>query len=556
MHLKVTVIRSSDDELPPGREMEFGPPGFVIGRSKHLSERPRQGGELGVRLSHDSVSRKHAEFFFDETSGIWIVRNFSQNGTLVDGVLLEPQEEAEITDDSRVTIGPFEFYAAAISWDRDSYFAPPPDARDSTSIHLPNIDDIDLDSEHDMPIDGQGPLVEPWSVQTLNPHPERYPKPESRGSGYLLDEPQSNPVSSQGGLMDVFSPSPNEPTPYHPSPIDVNPRGPGIDEAFRPDPVMPAGRSRATSVAFPGDVDFNPEVGFSDEPSFDDELGPADSWDDVPPINPTPRPGPSQAEQQIVEQKASLRPARNPPPDNSSFTDDDELPKPPRRTRAPRAAEPANEYEAAWRLFAKSAGADFDRIHGIADPKAQIALLGRAFRLMAEGLTDLLRTRALAKREHRVDMTVSNASDNNPLKLFGKEAVVQQLLGHPAPGFLTLEQSVEEGLADLIEHEAATIAGINAALHALVKKFDPDALEKSFANEAGSGFFGKVNFSVRAWARYRHFYDERARRVDDNFNALWGEEFRIAYENYVGQQEQRRHPGKRRAEFPSPRRRP
>ena len=214
-----------------------------------------------------------------------------------------------------------------------------------------------------------------------------------------------------------------------------------------------------------------------------------------------------------------------------------------------------DEFEAAWRLFAESAGADFEQIRGIPDPKAQIALLGRAFRLKVEGLADLLKSRALAKREHRVDMTVSNASDNNPLKLLGRDAVVQQLLGRPAPGFLTLEQSVEEGYADLIEHEAATVAGIDAALRALVRKFEPDALEKRFSNEAGSGFFGKVNFSVRAWERYRYFYDDRARRVDDNYNDLWGEEFRNAYEIYTAQQEQRRHPGKQQHEFPSSKRR-
>ena len=86
--------------------MEFGPPGFIIGRSKTLSVRPAVGREIGIRVPHDSVSRKHAEFLFDEASGTWVVRNFSQNGTIVDGVLLEPEDEAEISDVSQVTIGP------------------------------------------------------------------------------------------------------------------------------------------------------------------------------------------------------------------------------------------------------------------------------------------------------------------------------------------------------------------------------------------------------------------------------------------------------------------
>ena len=62
--------------------------------------------------------------------------------------------------------------------------------------------------------------------------------------------------------------------------------------------------------------------------------------------------------------------------------------------------------------------------------------LGRSFQVMAQGLAQLLATRAMIKREIGVTTTLIGGTDNNPLKHSADEhEAVLSLIRHRGPGY-------------------------------------------------------------------------------------------------------------------------
>ena len=86
------VVRDASGEM---LRLPLGPTPIVIGRSP----------EAAVQLDHQQVSRKHAEFWRDESSGQYHVRDLkSRNGTIVNGQHIA---ETTLVSTDQVAIGPF-----------------------------------------------------------------------------------------------------------------------------------------------------------------------------------------------------------------------------------------------------------------------------------------------------------------------------------------------------------------------------------------------------------------------------------------------------------------
>jgi pSer/pThr/pTyr-binding forkhead associated (FHA) protein len=88
----------------------------VIGRS--------DDADVKLRIPADSVSRRHCEFFLDDSGTVWLRDLGSTNGTLVNGKPLEPEGAVAVTPKSTVKLGTVsfrvEFESAAGAEDSDS----------------------------------------------------------------------------------------------------------------------------------------------------------------------------------------------------------------------------------------------------------------------------------------------------------------------------------------------------------------------------------------------------------------------------------------------------
>jgi len=161
----------------------------------------------------------------------------------------------------------------------------------------------------------------------------------------------------------------------------------------------------------------------------------------------------------------------------------------------------------------------------------QARLVGALLRATIGGTLGLLATRTISKRELGAGRTMPQPHENNPLKFAADvDSALAHLLGPPQRGFIPPLAAVEAAFADLRAHELAVLAGMRAALEAVLARFDPQALEARFASRGVWENLMPVNHKARLWERYGEQHAELMREVEDDFDALFGAAFLEAYE--------------------------
>ncbi len=176
------------------------------------------------------------------------------------------------------------------------------------------------------------------------------------------------------------------------------------------------------------------------------------------------------------------------------------------------------------------AGAGMERLD-VSDQELEelMRTIGATFRQMVEGMRDVLMTRSSIKSEFRIDQTMLKPKENNPLKFStsGEEAMTA-LLQKPIPGYLPAERAVKEGFEDIRAHQIAVMAGLQVALTALLKRFDPETLAKRLEKNSLLG-----SKKARYWDLFTELYGEIAREAEDDFQSLFGREFARAYTDQI-----------------------
>lgn len=195
------------------------------------------------------------------------------------------------------------------------------------------------------------------------------------------------------------------------------------------------------------------------------------------------------------------------------------------------------------RLAADAAGADglIDALYaglGLAAPDAsartpaQLQLVGALLRASVQGTLSLLAARLIAKRELGASPTQIQTRQNNPLK-FAPDAdtALAMLLAAPRRGFVPALEAVGDAFDDLRAHEVALLAGMRAALSAVLDRFDPEALEARLAADQGlwDNLMGGGR-KAKLWERYAEQHASIAREIEENFDAIFAAAFVEAYE--------------------------
>ncbi len=153
--------------------------------------------------------------------------------------------------------------------------------------------------------------------------------------------------------------------------------------------------------------------------------------------------------------------------------------------------------------------------------------IGAMFRQFVESMTSVLRSRAEFKSLFRVTVTTIKRTDNNPLKFsVTTDEALRHLLEDGQDGFKTSVEAIEEGFQDLLNHQLAMQAGIQASLQELLNQFDPAKIEAQFSE-------GMVlNKKSKCWDRFCEIYTQLAEQAVDDF---YGETFADAYDRQMKQ---------------------
>ncbi|MCJ7686009.1 MAG: type VI secretion system-associated FHA domain protein TagH, partial [Desulfobacteraceae bacterium] len=152
-------------------------------------------------------------------------------------------------------------------------------------------------------------------------------------------------------------------------------------------------------------------------------------------------------------------------------------------------------------------------------------IVGTLFREMIDGLMTILRGRAELKAQTRVVMTVIRSADNNPLKFSPSvEHTLKLLLTKNPTGFVDPVEAIHEACTDIMNHQLAMTAGIQAALGELLKRFNPQHFAKKY--EEGIVFQKKAKY----WDAYSEAYDKI---VDEAWENFFGKAYTRVYEEQM-----------------------
>ncbi|USX24010.1 type VI secretion system-associated FHA domain protein TagH [Oxalobacteraceae bacterium OTU3CINTB1] len=167
--------------------------------------------------------------------------------------------------------------------------------------------------------------------------------------------------------------------------------------------------------------------------------------------------------------------------------------------------------------------------------------VGAMLREATTGTMDVLMARALTKKESRIDMTMISVSANNPLKFFpNPDSALTQMLTNTMAGYMPPVQAIRGAYDDLKAHELAVIAGMRAALAAVLQRFDPARIESRLAAPSVMDKMLAAHRKAKLWDRLVVLYGEIAREADDDLQRLYGEKFSEAYEEQVARLRQAR----------------
>lgn len=183
--------------------------------------------------------------------------------------------------------------------------------------------------------------------------------------------------------------------------------------------------------------------------------------------------------------------------------------------------------------FLRGAGLEHLRI----DPQqaaAQMESLGRSYRLMVEGLIDVLRARSSLKGEFRMQQTMIRPVENNPLKFAPNvDEAMLLLLRHSSQAFMAPDQAVQDSFDDLRAHQLAVMAGVEAAIKHLLGRFEPSELEARMSKPGGLGNLFGGSRQAQNWQQFTALYKQISQEAQDDFQDLFGREFSRAYEEHT-----------------------
>jgi type VI secretion system protein ImpI len=153
------------------------------------------------------------------------------------------------------------------------------------------------------------------------------------------------------------------------------------------------------------------------------------------------------------------------------------------------------------------------------------------FRVVVDGVMDVLRARAEIQNTFRLPVTIIQRSENNPLKFApNPEEALQKIMMPSGGAFMSGTAAFEDAFDDIRCHQMAMLAGVRAAFESLLVHFNPDRFEQEAdGGSKRSAFAGKGKY----WERYREHFEGLNKDPDDCFRRLFGDEFARAYEEQL-----------------------
>jgi type VI secretion system protein len=475
--LKVTSYKG----MPPAETLtaRFDEEGGMIGRAPD--------NDLVLPDPEKLISRKHASIRFENGRYVFIDNSTSGTYSGHQNALLH-HDSISLRDGDRLKIGDYELRVEITDEPRGGsspFFSdrPEPQPRNPATRDFSTVGDPDLDPSIAAPFE-KSQRSAPGTPSFIDqadtpPFHESFVPPEAPTPSELAE------FNVEELLRDFDTPALASSSIDQPPPFSANVRASDLVSAS-----PRASKSGGKGQSLMGDrrderVDEVP-ASDSEAACTEDEAPPAD------PAPPTPNPASPLKEAALKELWAVNAAAAN---------------------------------VALFRLFLKGAGIkDLDLVSAEELPGVMQSL-GTLFRDLVDGVMTVLRARSELKSQFRVMVTTMRPANNNPLKFTANvEDAMKIMLARDHPGFIDPVEAVREGFSDIMNHQLALTAGMQASLAELLKRFEPQTFERPF--EEGIVFQKKA----KCWDAYSKAY---ASLVSEALDDFFGDAFAEVYEQQM-----------------------
>jgi FHA domain-containing protein len=98
-------------------------------------------------------------------------------------------------------------------------------------------------------------------------------------------------------------------------------------------------------------------------------------------------------------------------------------------------------------------------------------------------------------------------------------------------------EAMKDAYADLRAHQFGFMAGMRAALAGVLKRFDPSMLEQRLTQKTMIDSLLPMSRRAKLWDLFAELYGEISKEAEDDFHALFGQEFLRAYEEQIAKLE-------------------
>ena len=510
--LVIEVISSGGHPPPTPMQAAFGAGGGTIGRGT--------GSTLVLCDPQRHISRTQATVMF-QAGGYVITDTGTLNPISVNGRALGKGVQARLCHGDELSIGDYRLRvrvsadtappAPAAPSDAAGASQPSGAARDDPLALIPGGSSVGAEASNPF-----ASLVEP-APRVESAH-RAYASADARSAPPIPEDfdPFGAPPREQDGEQAVLSP----PT------LDVAPAAESIDALFElhgktpvdplavgtplgdPAPARVGGTGAVSDHALEIHAHYTPPPALRGTPAA------------VPRSHPSQGPAETSTTKPVTGQAPCIAPEPQP-----------NRPGPaPAPSKSAVQVQPSASNAALLEAFLRGAGAQEVKFPGGLTPEL-MEVFGQLLREAVQGTLDLLGARTKVKTEIRVDVTIIEPRNNNPLKFSPTvDAAMMHLLAPHAAGFMTPVRALRDAFDDLRAHQVAMLAGMRAALTGLLARFAPERLERRNRQKSVLDDLVPMHRKAKQWDVFAKLYRDIRAEAEESFDVVFGKEFRRAYE--------------------------
>lgn len=191
-----------------------------------------------------------------------------------------------------------------------------------------------------------------------------------------------------------------------------------------------------------------------------------------------------------------------------------------------------NPNKVASQVLIEALGLDASRLSE-ADMLEISRITGLLMREIVDGMLGVLRSRASIKNEFRMNVTTIQPVENNPLKFsVCVDDALENLFIKKSKAYKKPVEAFREGFQEIAEHQLAMIAGIRQGFEAMMERFNPEHLEKTFSKQVKGSVIPGMQ-KAKYWSSYAEYYQGFTDNMEFSFQHLFGSDFVTAYEDQL-----------------------